>query len=137
MPQNVVVALAPSGGVLADAIGIELFNRGFNVIDASEMSNLMARLNIYEIELSTPKNLSILSEQGIDAVLSVKAATGFDGLPQSASVRATRTSTGEIIAGLSWENGWGGSAGSIADRSMRKDVASAAEEIVDGLLVLQ
>ena len=31
------IALAPSGGLLADAIGIELFNRGYTVVDTSNI----------------------------------------------------------------------------------------------------
>jgi hypothetical protein len=134
LPRNVKIALAPSGGVLADAIGVELFNRGFTVFDTNQMSNLLVRLNMTEIELADPKNLSVLKGQGIDAILNVKATVAYDGKPQSASVRVNSTSTGEILAGLSWQNGWGGQAGSIADRSMRKDIAEAAKEIIDNLL---
>jgi len=57
-----------------------------------------------------------------------------DGLPQSASVLLTSTETARIIGGVSWQNGWGGMAGSIADRTMRKDVADAAKEITDALV---
>lgn len=135
LPRNVKIALAPSGGVLADAIGVELFNRGFTVFDTNQVSNLLVRLNMTEIELADPNNLSLLKDQGIDAVLNVKSTVAYDGKPQSASVRINSTSTGEILAGLSWQNGWGGQAGSIADRSMRKDIAEAAKEIVDNLLL--
>src|SRR4030042_3484717 len=129
VPSGIRVALAPSGGVLADAIGIELFNGGWTVIDTQQMSNMMLRYNMTEIELSKPENLKILKDQGIDGILSVRA-----GKPQSATARINSTkSWGEIIAGVSWQNGWGGAAGSIADRSMRKDITGAAKEIVDAL----
>ena len=61
-------------------------------------------------------------------------ADGNDGLPQSASVRINSTHTGEILAGVSWQNGWGGQSGSIADRTMRKDLTKAAEEIVSEIV---
>jgi len=129
IPPGITIALAPSGGVLADAIGIELFNRGYTVIDINQMSNLMVRYDLTEIEISKPNSLQTLKKAGIAAVLTVKSVAGPDNKPQSASVRLNETENWEIIAGLSWQNGWGGKAGSIADRSMRKDIAGAAREI--------
>lgn len=134
IPPNMRIALAPSGGVLADAIGIELFNRGYSVVDTNQMSNLMLRLNMTELEILNPQNLERLAEQGIDVILVVKSVIGFDGKPQSASVRLNSTKTWEIIAGVSWQNSWGGRAGSIADRAMRQDLNGAAQEIVRALM---
>ncbi len=135
--RDIRLALAPSGGLMADAIGVELFNRGFTVFDTNQMTNLLFRLNMNEIELSDPKNLSALYDEGIDAVLHVKASVAFDGRPQSASIRVNGTSSGRILAGLSWQNGWAANAGSVADRAMRKDLADAAVEIVDNLLSVE
>ena len=123
------LALAPTGGLLADAIGVELFNRGFQVLDTTSTANLLIRLNLSEVEILNPVKLSLLKEQGIDAYLSVRSAAGRDGLPQSASARLNSTHTGKIVVGVSWQNGWGGQEGSIADRFMRKDLNEAAEEI--------
>jgi hypothetical protein len=135
IPRGLTIALAPSGGVLADAIGIELFNRGFTVIDTNQMSNLMVRYNMTEIEFSKPQNLEVLQENGIDGILMVKSVAGYDNKPQSATVRLNSTKKGgEMIVGVSWQNGWGGRVGSIMDRSMRKDIAGAAKEIVTALL---
>jgi len=134
IPKGINIALAPSGGILAEAIGIELFNRGFTVIDTNEMSNLMMRYNLTEIEISKPQNLQTLKQAGIDAIMTVKSVSGVDNKPQSASVRLNSTDTWEIIAGVSWENGWGGQAGSVLDRSKRKDITGAAEEIANALL---
>ena len=39
-----VMALDPGGGLLADAVGVELSNRGFTVLDSATTSKLMARL---------------------------------------------------------------------------------------------
>ena len=44
-----VIAFAPGGGLLADAVGVELSNRGFTVIDSSTTSSMMVRLNLNEI----------------------------------------------------------------------------------------
>jgi len=132
---NLVIALAPSGGVLADAIGIELFNRGFTVVDTAQFSNFMVRHDISEFEFSQPQNLKLIKEEGIDAILMVKSVAGYDQKPQSATVRLNSTDDwGRVIAGVSWKNGWGGMRGSIADRSMRKDLPGAAKQIVQSLL---
>jgi hypothetical protein len=127
------VALAPSGGVLADAIGTELFGRGFRVIDTRGTSNYLVRLNLDEIELMQPKSLSAIRERGINAVLSCSSVAGDDNKPQSATVRVVSTSTGELIAAVSWQNGRGGQEGSIADRTMRKDIVAAAQQIAEEL----
>jgi hypothetical protein len=85
IPSDLTIAVAPNGGVLAEAIGIELFNRGYAIVDSSQMLNLMIRLNIEEFEISKPKNLEKLQSQEIDAVLIAKSVAGCDRKPQSAS----------------------------------------------------
>lgn len=129
------IAMAPSGGVVADAIAVELFNRGFQVYDTAQTSNLLIRTNLTEIEVMQPQNLARLKEQGIDAMLIARGVAGRDEKPQSASVRVSSTHTGAIIAGLSWQNGWSGEPNSIADRTMRKDLSEAAAEIAEELSV--
>lgn len=128
------IALAPDGGLLADAVGVELSNMGFTVIDSASTSKLMVRLNLNEVEIARPEGLAKLKDQGIDAFLTVRAAGGYDQQPQSASARVNSTHTGQVIAGISWQNGWGGQAGSIADRTMRKGLAEAAAEIANSLV---
>ena len=136
LPTHTVqsIAMAPSGGLLADAIAVELFNRGYTVIDSSETTGLLVRLDLTEAEVLAPTNLRKLEKEGVDAYLSARAAAGYDGQPQSASVRVNSTRNGKIIASVSWQNGWGGRATSIADRVMRKDLADAAVEITDSLV---
>jgi hypothetical protein len=128
------IALAPGGGSLADAIGVELSNNGFNVIDEGAMTALMDRLNLDEFELTEPQSLSKLKDTHIDAYLSVKAAAGFDGRPHSARVRLISTTDGKVLAGVSWQNGWGGLEGSPADQIMRKGLTGAAAEIAGSLV---
>lgn len=128
------IALAPEGGLLADAVGIELSNRGFTVIDSASTSKLMVRLNLNEVEIARPEGLAKLREQGIDAFLTVRAAGGYDQQPHSATARVNSTHTGQLIAGITWQNGWGGQAGSIADRTMRKGLAEAAAETANSLV---
>lgn len=134
LPEKVdAVALAPSGGVLADAIGTELFNRGFRVIDTQETSNFLLRMNLDEIELLQPKSLAAFQDRSIGAVLSVKSVAGYDGKPQSATVRVVSTKTGEVIGAVNWQNGRGGAQGSPADAVMRKDIVGASQQIGQAL----
>lgn len=128
-----LLAMTPSQGLLAEAVAVELSNRGYKVFDPVDTSRIMARLNLNEIEISQPEGLAKLRAQGIDALLSVRSAGGYDQMPQSATARVTSTHTGRVIAGVTWQNGWGGQAGSIADRVMRTGLTGAAKEIADGL----
>lgn len=127
------IALMPSGGVLADAIGLELLRFGFNVIDTGKITSLMIRDNINEIEITQPQNLSRLRADGIDAVILVKSVAGYDGRPQSASVKIVHTKTGQLVAGANWQNGRGGMQGSSADQGARVDLAVAARQISSAL----
>lgn len=133
-PRVKAIVLSPGGGVLGDAVGVELFNKGFSVVDPGEAGRLLGRSDLSELEISSSPSLEALQGKGVDALLVVKVAAGEDGLPQSASVKLTSTRTQQVIGAISWQNGWGGQKGSIADRTMRKDVAAAAHEIVEGLL---
>lgn len=129
-----VIAINPNGGILGDAIAIELSTYDINVVDPAQLSNIVARLNLNEFEIGSPQNLMKLQNEGIDGYLVVKVAAGYDGLPQSATARLNSTHNGQLIAGVSWQNGYGGQAGSMADRMMRSDVSSAAKEIVKELV---
>ena len=128
------IAFAPGGGLLADAVGVELANRGFTVIDSATTTPMMIRLNLSEIELASPVGLSKFKEQGVDAYPIVRTAGGYDQNPQSATVRINSTHNGQVLAGLTWQNGWGGVAGSPADRVMRRGLADAANEIANSLV---
>ena len=131
--QVKVIAFSPGGGLLSDAVGVELANRGFTVIDSSTTSNMMIRLNLIEIEISRPEGLAKLKDQGIDALLVVRGGGGYDQNPQSASARMNSTHNGQVLAGATWQNGYGGQAGSPADRVMRKGLSDAASEIAAAL----
>lgn len=128
-----VIAFAQGGGLLAEAVGVELSNRGFTVIDASTTSSMMIRLNLNEVEITRPEGLAKLKDQGIDAMLVVRSGGGYDQQPQSASARMNSTHTGQVLAGVTWQNGFGGAAGSPADRVMRKGLTEAAAEIAAAL----
>ena len=127
------VALMPGGGVLADAVGVEIANRGFRVVDAQATTSLMARLNLNEFDVSMPAGLAQLKANGIDAVLIVRAVGGYDQRPESASARLQSTADGTLISGANWQNGRAGAQGSVADSMARVGLTGAARQIAGGL----
>jgi len=95
---------------------------------------MMIRLNLNEIEITRPGGLAKLKDQGIDAFLVVRGGGGYDGQLQSASARMNSTHNGQVLAGVTWQNGFDfGAAGSPADRVMRKGLMEAASEIATAL----
>ncbi len=134
LPHDVrTVALMPSGGVLADAVGIELLNLGLDVVDTSTMTSFMARFNLTEVEFAHPQNIRKLADEGIDTIILVKSVAGYDNRPESASVRLVSTATGRLIIGVTWQNGKGGAKGSPADGMMRVNLSIAARQIAEGI----
>lgn len=127
------VAIAPGGGPLTDAIGVELFNYGIDVVDAQQTVNILGRVGLTEFQITTKESFQALRNAGADAVLVVKSVMADDGTPESAVARLTSTSTNELLVGISWQNGWGGQRGSIADRVMRQNLAEAATQIAKEL----
>jgi len=128
-PPITAIAIAPGSGALGEAIGVELFGFGFQIVDPTGVDRTSGQdLATASAVAATPR-LGRLSEQGTTALLVVESVLAYDSTPQSASVRVTNASTGETLATLSWKNGWGGARGSPADRMMRKDLGEAAREI--------
>jgi len=127
------VALMPSGGPLADAIGINLLSYSIDVIDTSTTTGILARLNLNEFEINNPQNIRLLSEQGIDTILIVKTVAGYDGRPNSATARLVDTKSGRLLIGATWQNGKGGAMGSPADGMMRQNTNSAAKTLSDAI----
>lgn len=131
--QPQVIALAPGGGPLAEAVGFALAQRGITVIDATTTTDLMARFNLNEFQISQPAGLAQFARQGVDGVLIVHVVAAADQLPQSATARLASTHDGHVLTGITWQNGFAGRRGSIADRVMRKDLIQAADEIAAAL----
>lgn len=127
------IGLAPGGGILGDAVGVELFQRGYDIVESTQVKGIIARVNMTEANVSSPQGLEQLRKEGIKTLLIVRSAAGGDGLPQSATVRVVNTETGSTISAVNWQNGYGGMAGSMADRTMRADVVAAAQQISDEL----
>jgi hypothetical protein len=135
--QVKTIAMMPGGGLLADAIAIELGNKGLKVIDPTSTSSLMVRLNLNEVEISRPEGLAKLRSQGIDAILVVRAAAGADQMPESATARLSSTADGQLLVGASWQNGGGNFTGTQYggfERFLtRKGLSGAAAQIANEL----
>ena len=127
-----VIAIAPGSGPFGDAIGVELFNLGFQIVDSNETAAIIGRAGLKEFEIYKPEGYSTFKERGIEAILTAKTVD-VNGVPESASVRITNTTDGTILVGVTWQNGWGGKRGSIADRTMRKNLSAAAQDIAKEL----
>ncbi len=93
--------------MLADAIGIELLNYGFTVVDTEKMTSLMARLNLTEVEMTEPENLRLLASESIDAILLTKSSLRLGTYIQSVTAKIILTENGELVAGTGWTNKYG------------------------------
>lgn len=132
-PAVHVIAFAPGGGLMSDAVGVELSSRGFTVIDTHATSGLLAQLNLTEADVARTDGLGKLKDRGVDAYLVVRAIGGYDQMPQSASARLVSTVDGSLVAGINWQNGFAGLRGSMADRLQRDGLTEAAKQIADAI----
>jgi len=128
------IALNPSGGIIADAIGMELLNRGYVVLDTQETSNLLIRMDSSEIEWMEPAQRQKLRDRNIDAVLIVRSSSNSFGTPESVSVRLVSTHDGRVIGGLAWDNAKFGARRSPANYMVKRGVVRAAREITPALI---
>ena len=97
------IALMPSGGVLADAIGLELLQFGFDIIDTARVPSILIRDNLSEIELAQPQNLLLLHQDGIEVIIFAKAVAGYDSKPQSINIKIIQTLSGRLLTGVNWQ----------------------------------
>jgi hypothetical protein len=99
------LAIAPTSGVLGDAIGVELFQRGYDVMSATQINALYRRLHFDIWQGLTRANLSELHKSGIGMLLIVRAGTSYGILPQSAVVQVLDARDGETLAAVNWDSG--------------------------------
>ena len=128
------IAIDPRCGVMGEEIAMHLNRGNLRVFDSDQTIQIARRVGIDEYHINSPEGLEGLRNKGVDALLIVKTMIGWDGKPQIVTARLINTHTSEVITSLSWENGWGGEFGSVADRTMRKSVPEAARQISVSLL---
>jgi hypothetical protein len=117
-PPLQTMALAPSGGIFADVIGIELAAQGYTIVDTGSTLALLVSMQKTQDDLFTPEVMAKLRERGIDAVLVAQKVDGKDGLPQTAQTRLHSTKLLADVGGIDWENRW-----------IRRGVLESAQEI--------
>ena len=100
------IALAPSGGIFADVIGIELAGRGYTIVDTGATLALLVLMQKSQHDLLSPEVMGQFKERGIDAVLVVQKTDGKDGLPQTAQIRLHSTAPVADMGGIDWQNSW-------------------------------
>lgn len=99
------IALAPGSTPLAEAIGAELAQLGFDVLPADASAVVLAQADAEDAVLRTDW-LRRLAPSGIDAVLVVDGPP--PGTPQTgARARLLRVPDGERIADITWSNRFG------------------------------
>lgn len=126
-PPIRTIALLPGGGVLGDAISLNLIARAFQIVppptDASEAS------------LRSSEGLASLRRSGIDALLVVRSTNDHDGRTRSATALLYSTDSGRLVSGATWENGHGfGIEHSVTNSVLRVGNDKAAKEIVEQLI---
>jgi hypothetical protein len=121
-PALKMIALAPSGGIFADVIGIQLSGQGYTIVDTGATAALLVLMQKAQDELFSPEVMSRLKERGIDAVLVVRKVDGEDGLPQTVQIRLHSTEPVADIGGVDWENGW-----------VRRGMLESAQEIATAM----
>ena len=105
-----------SGGILAQAIGLEMAHYGFAVVSEA-----------------IPRN-GVAPDEGI-GVLDIEWTFALhDGNPNTVIAKVTAPGSGVMLAGVSWTNARAGAAGSAADVMVRKTTMTAAQEIAAGLV---
>jgi hypothetical protein len=116
------IALAPSGAVFADLIGVALSEQGYTIVDSGATSALLVLMQQSAADLLSPRVLGLLKGHGVDAVLVVPRVAAEDGLPESVHVRLYSTDEMAEVGGIDWQNSW-----------MRRGVWEAAQEIATAL----
>jgi hypothetical protein len=117
------IGLPPQDGPLGEALATEFRNRGYTIVNVKDPTSAAS--------------LAPLKAQGVDAILIVRTAGGSESRPQAASAQISSTATGQVLAKMTWQNGWGGwrgAKGAPSNRIMQKSLTQAAREIADELV---
>lgn len=130
-----VLAMAPGTGELGRAVAQALRRRGYAVIDAPAAATFIGPTEVAPTAQLAAPALARLRAQGVDAVVLLESASGYDSLPLQVSARLQACATGALWSDLSWRNGEGaGRVGTFIDRAVRVDLAVAADQIAAALI---
>jgi hypothetical protein len=98
------ILVIPESTVLGNAIGVELFQRGFDVVEGPRARSIFQKYPIYWRTL-TLEQLNALKKEGLDYVLTVESSELYEGVPQNAVINLLNTQNGEIVAAVNWQSG--------------------------------
>lgn len=132
-----VLAMAPNGDAFAVQVGHALSRLGYVVID-TETTAVILGLPVPKptVQPLPTARLQALRSQGVQSVVLLELAAGYDGFPVQVIARLQSVRDGNWQSDLLWRNGdVGGRAGSIIDRAVRVDVEAAAEQVVRELVM--
>jgi hypothetical protein len=123
-----------SGGV-GEYVEETLVKNGFQVYRKEETYRLIRNLGLMAIDPSRPEQLALLRKENIDAFLTCRTIFAeIVGRPMEIHLNLYSTDTGKRLIELDWENGWGGQAGSMADRSRKNNFTESAEAVSSRLI---
>jgi len=117
-PSTLITAIyvGGSGGILAEAIGLEFAHYGLAVVSEGIPGD------------------GVVPDGGI-GVLDIEWTFALhDGNPNTVIAKVTALGSGVMLAGVSWTNARAGAAGSAADVIVRKTTTTAAQEIAAALV---
>lgn len=129
-----------SDSILADAIGSELLQYGFVVVERSRLSAVLDELKLNMNGVLLPENLKKVGRiLNVDALFFTTAYfdANFGSKIGTASVKLVDVESGELLGGINYQNGSGCAAGSPCDSGMKESMpdtaAKIAKEIAIGL----
>lgn len=126
-PSLNVIAVAPTG-LLAEAVGSELFQKGYQIIPAAQVSTMIQQAFPGETYLLSPRVLSFLRSKGVQSVLLVTSRSSYGQVPSDAVVQIISTFDGSTLAATNFHY-----ERDVFDWDKSGDVASAAHEIASSL----
>jgi hypothetical protein len=135
VPAVRVLAMAPGAGELGQAVARALRQRGYEVVDAQAIAGLIGPAQSAGAQPMPADALVRLKARGVDAVVLLESASGYDLVPLLVSARLQAADSGALWSDLSWRNGEGaGRVGTFIDRAVRVDLAQAADQIAAALV---
>ncbi len=103
------IAIGQEGGSLADMIANSLRNRGFDVIDSTEFRDLLVRLGLSGVDVTSHEGITKLAGEGVDAYVIVRDRSDARGRLQTVTAKMFSTrESGMVLATVGWEETRGG-----------------------------
>ncbi len=129
-----------SDNLLADAIGTELVQYGFTIIERSRLQAVLEELKLSLSGITREEDFRRVGDiLNVDGLVFVTATSdqAFPSRVGSATVKIVNVHTGALVGGVNYQNGSAGRPGSPADTTMKESLPETArriaQEIAKGL----